>query len=48
MALDNGIDVGVWGGMTNLERRALLRKHPDIKSWGKLFSNEMLKEVAGE
>ena len=27
-ALDNRIEFGVWGGMTERERRALLRRHP--------------------
>ncbi len=33
-ALDNRVDFGVWGGMTERERRRLLRKHPDIEDWG--------------
>ena len=32
-ALDNGIEFGVWGGMTERERRALLRRRPDVISW---------------
>jgi WhiB family redox-sensing transcriptional regulator len=32
-ALDNRIEWGVWGGMTERERRQLLRKHSDIQSW---------------
>lgn len=32
-ALDNRIEWGVWGGMTERERRHLLRTRPDIKSW---------------
>lgn len=32
-ALDNRIEFGVWGGMTERERRALLRRRPDITSW---------------
>jgi WhiB family redox-sensing transcriptional regulator len=31
-ALDNQIEWGVWGGMTERERRALLRRHPNA-SW---------------
>src|SRR5277367_2010589 len=31
-ALDNGIEFGVWGGMTERERRALLRRRPDVKT----------------
>src|SRR6476659_3229284 len=36
-ALDNGIEFGVWGGMTERERRALLRRRPDVTSWRDLF-----------
>lgn len=32
-ALDNRIEWGVLGGMTERERRALLRSRPDIDSW---------------
>ncbi|HEY2175850.1 MAG TPA: WhiB family transcriptional regulator [Mycobacteriales bacterium] len=32
-ALDNRVEFGVWGGMTERERRALLRRRPGIKSW---------------
>ena len=36
-ALDNRIEFGVWGGMTERERRALLRRRPDVKSWRRLL-----------
>jgi len=32
-ALDNRIEFGVWGGMTERERRALLRRRPHVTSW---------------
>ncbi len=32
-ALDNRVEFGVWGGMTERERRALLRRQPDVPSW---------------
>jgi WhiB family transcriptional regulator, redox-sensing transcriptional regulator len=32
-ALDNRVEFGVWGGMTERERRALLRRRPDVRSW---------------
>ncbi|PWH06498.1 WhiB family transcriptional regulator [Brachybacterium endophyticum] len=32
-ALDNRIEFGVWGGMTERERRRLLRQHPGIQDW---------------
>ncbi len=36
-ALDNRIEFGVWGGMTERERRALLRRRPDVDSWFELL-----------
>ncbi|MDF3302936.1 WhiB family transcriptional regulator [Streptomyces tropicalis] len=32
-ALDNRVEWGVWGGMTERERRALLRRKPHVASW---------------
>ena len=37
-ALDKRIEFGVWGGMTERQRRQLLRKHPDVESWAEFFS----------
>ncbi|GAB3854236.1 transcriptional regulator WblA [Nocardioides maradonensis] len=37
-ALDNQIEWGVWGGMTERERRALLRRRP-TGSWRKLLES---------
>ncbi|HNA98654.1 MAG TPA: WhiB family transcriptional regulator [Marmoricola sp.] len=36
-ALDNEIEWGVWGGLTERERRALLRKRPNVTSWRALL-----------
>src|SRR6185369_11780695 len=36
-ALDNRIEFGVWGGMTERERRALLRRHPKVTNWRRMF-----------
>lgn len=36
-ALDNRIEFGLWGGMTERERRALLRRHPTVTSWRRLL-----------
>jgi WhiB family redox-sensing transcriptional regulator len=36
-ALDNEIEWGVWGGMTERERRALLRRRPNVTSWRTLL-----------
>jgi WhiB family redox-sensing transcriptional regulator len=49
-ALDNQIEWGVWGGMTERERRAILRKRPNVTSWRRLFEAaqaEQATEIAG-
>ena len=38
-ALDNRVEFGVWGGMTERERRALLRRRPAVKSWRALLQS---------
>jgi WhiB family redox-sensing transcriptional regulator len=38
-ALDNRIHMGVWGGMTGRERRALLQLRPDVTSWHRLLAS---------
>lgn len=43
-ALDNRIEFGVWGGMTERERRALLRKHADVRSWRSVFEVALEEE----
>ncbi|MBC2682402.1 WhiB family transcriptional regulator [Corynebacterium anserum] len=40
-ALDNRVEFGVWGGMTERQRRALLRKHPEIESWADFFAGQL-------
>ncbi len=37
-ALDHQIEFGVWGGMTERERRALLKRRPEVTSWRELLS----------
>lgn len=39
-ALDNRVPFGVWGGMTERERRALLRRQPDVASWRALLTSD--------
>ncbi|MFI0976353.1 WhiB family transcriptional regulator [Streptomyces sp. NPDC021093] len=36
-ALDNRVEHGIWGGMTERERRALLRRRPQVTSWRRLL-----------
>jgi WhiB family redox-sensing transcriptional regulator len=38
-ALDNRVEFGVWGGMTERERRALLKRRPDVTSWHVLLES---------
>ena len=37
-ALDNQMEFGVWGGMTERQRRALLKQHPEVDSWSEFFA----------
>ena len=32
-ALDNQVEFGVWGGLTERQRRAILRKSPHVTNW---------------
>src|SRR6187401_1399483 len=43
-ALDNQIEWGVWGGMTERERRALLRRRP-AASWRTVLETARLEHV---
>lgn len=43
-ALDNRTEFGVWGGMTERERRAILRSHPNVTSWRRLLSRAVPRE----
>jgi WhiB family transcriptional regulator, redox-sensing transcriptional regulator len=36
-SLDNRTQFGVWGGMTERQRRALLKHHPHVESWRAVF-----------
>ncbi|MFC0446824.1 WhiB family transcriptional regulator [Rhodococcus jostii] len=38
-ALDNRVEFGIWGGMTERQRRALLREHPGV-SWSVLLEEQ--------
>jgi WhiB family redox-sensing transcriptional regulator len=45
-ALDNQVEFGVWGGMTERERRALLRRRPDVVSWRTLLERARQEHIA--
>lgn len=38
-ALDNKVEFGVWGGLTERQRRAVLRKNPHVKDWATHLSS---------
>jgi len=44
-ALDHKIEFGVWGGMTERERRALLRRRPNVQSWRRLLETARSQQV---
>ena len=46
-ALDNRVEFGVWGGMTERERRALLRRRPEVSSWRILLEQARAEHAAG-
>ena len=44
-ALDNKVEFGVWGGMTERQRRALLKQHPEIVAWSDFFDKRNARSV---
>lgn len=38
-ALDNRIEFGIWGGMTERERRKLLRRNPGVTDWSAVIDS---------
>ncbi|WOQ17609.1 WhiB family transcriptional regulator [Raineyella sp. W15-4] len=36
-ALDNRINWGMWGGLTERERRKILRENPEIREWADIL-----------
>ncbi|QPK83392.1 WhiB family transcriptional regulator [Corynebacterium qintianiae] len=44
-ALDNRIEFGVWGGLTERQRRAVLRQNPHVTDWAEHLASGA--EVAG-
>ena len=39
-ALNSESSFGVWGGLTERERRALLRRFPEVDDWGRWLERE--------
>ncbi|MET7758667.1 WhiB family transcriptional regulator [Streptomyces sp. NPDC005389] len=46
-ALDSRIEHGIWGGMTERERRALLKRRPLVRSWSRLLEAARREHEAG-
>jgi len=49
-ALDNKVEFGVWGGLTERQRRALLKRNPDVTSWHDVLleaRDDATRSVAG-
>ena len=46
-ALDHRVEFGVWGGMTERQRRALLRARPEVTSWAELLTAAQRAHDAG-
>ena len=44
-ALDNKVEFGIWGGMTERQRRALLKQHPEIVSWTDFMNKRNARSV---
>jgi len=44
-ALDNKVEFGVWGGMTERQRRALLKQNPDVVSWSDYLDQRKRRSV---
>ena len=45
-ALDHRIEYGIWGGTTERERRALLRRRPYVSSWKAVLTADQPRELA--
>ncbi|WP_373298340.1 WhiB family transcriptional regulator [Nakamurella endophytica] len=45
-ALDNQVEYGVWGGMTERQRRALLKKSPEVTSWREVLEGARTSVLA--
>jgi WhiB family redox-sensing transcriptional regulator len=45
-ALDYNVEFGVWGGMTVRQRRAILKKHPEVMSWAAFFEKLTARQAS--
>lgn len=37
-ALDHKVEFGVWGGMTERQRRRVLRQNPEVSNWARFLA----------
>ena len=47
-ALDNHMEFGIWGGLTERQRRALLKQHPEVASWSDYFAARRKRRGTGK
>jgi len=47
-ALDNEVEFGIWGGMTERQRRVLRKNHPEVTSWLEFLSDQRKHRDAGD
>lgn len=47
-ALDNRVEFGVWGGLTERQRRAMLREHPEVTSWADYYASQVAAQQAAQ
>ncbi|OBG27535.1 WhiB family transcriptional regulator [Mycobacterium sp. 852002-51057_SCH5723018] len=45
-ALENKVEFGVWGGMTERQRRAILKRHPEVVSWSAFLDRHKARNVS--
>lgn len=45
-ALDERVEFGVWGGLTERERRAMLKARPDIACWSSFLNQVLARRTA--
>jgi WhiB family redox-sensing transcriptional regulator len=46
MALNDKMEYGVWGGMTERERRAMLKARPDVTCWSSFLDQVTAQPLA--
>ena len=44
-ALDNQVEYGIWGGLTERQRRAMLKEHPNVVSWADFLNKRNSRSV---